>query len=176
MDSFNIEKQLFEFKDDVRTKINLLHPFTCKEVFKYSLKDMICEFWFIFRTENEQMKAMYPKNIEIAENYISTYVDDPKSITLSEVYLSFEKICKIFIENPKRYISIRFHDDHQFAYIIKRDDVFQILSATFNTSSNLSKIFKEGSFKDVPDAQDVIFVLATSISYDDIDLSDMVST
>ena len=167
--SIKIERQLYEFKGEN----NLILPFRSKV--EYSLKNMIYLTWYCFRVESEDMRKLYPKNLDIAVNYLERNKIDSKTQTKSNVYESIEKIFrKYIVDQPKKYVSIRFVSDQEYVYLVKKGENFQIISATLNQSSEISKIFKEGSFKDCKEGEDCIFVMSTTVYYDEIDELDLV--
>ena len=160
-----IEEQLYNFDGEP----HLIIPFKYMGDGVYTLKYLVYMMWYCFRTENKYMKEYYPKNLNVVIDYLKINKIDSKFETNSNVYESFEKIfIKYIIDTPKKYVSIKFIDDNEFVYLIKRDDTFQLLSANFISSTNISKTFKEGSHKDFPEAQECIFVLATMIYYDEL--------
>lgn len=169
--TFSIEKELWEFKGDPF----LITPFKCREP-QYSLKKMIMMMWFIYRTKNHDMIETYPKNIDKAFEYLAEQNVDANIEMTSIVYKSFEKIVhKYMIKQPKNYVSIRFIDDFEYVNIVKRNDLFHILSGTFIDSRRISEIFKIGSYKDITESHDCIFVFGQGIAYDTINDTDLIT-
>jgi hypothetical protein len=162
---FTIERQLTQFE---KSELSLLQPFKLISKEKYSLKRMIFEFWYTFRVSNESMKNMYIKNIDIVKKYIEDNEINCDYLEEMSVYKSFEEICRKYItDSPRKYVVIRFTDDDECVWLVKKGDTFQLFAAKFKENSNASKIYKE-KLKDVEGIDDYIFVLSCTISYDEI--------
>ncbi len=169
-----IEKQLTEFK---KSEVSLIQPFKfiTSNSRTYSLQVMIFEFWHTFRIVNENMKKIYTANVDIVKKYLIDNKVNYNYLGQLDVYKSFEKICmKYIIDTPKKYVVIKFVDDNECVYLVKRDGEFKLLAGKFREISNISKLFKENSFKDVEEINDYTFVVTFTLAYDEITDTELV--
>lgn len=88
--------------------------------FNLSYVLLIC--WHIFRTENVQMLAKYPKNIN-SINFLTRNNIDTKKFRSSAIYYNLtEKLFELVLENNNKYFSIRFVTDTNYLNIIKASE------------------------------------------------------